>query len=75
MKKYHGNTFSVSCTFPCAIADISRKFYQNPSVTFQFYCATIAYHVELNAISGGRRNPANIQKNKNLVLASALTGR
>ena len=27
-----------------------------------FYCATIAYHVELNAISGDHRHPANIQE-------------
>ena len=27
-----------------------------------FYCATIAYHVELNAIAGGRRHPANVQE-------------
>ena len=27
-----------------------------------FYCATIAYHVGLNAISGGRRTPANDQE-------------
>ena len=27
-----------------------------------FYCATIAYHVELNAYSGGRRVLANIQE-------------
>ena len=27
-----------------------------------FYCTTIAYHAELNAISGARRNPANIQE-------------
>ena len=28
----------------------------------RFYCATIAYHVELNANSGGRRYPANVQE-------------
>ena len=27
-----------------------------------FYCATIAYHVGLNANSGGRRTPANDQE-------------
>ena len=27
-----------------------------------FYCDTIAYHVELNANSGGRRHSANIQE-------------
>ena len=29
---------------------------------FCFYCATIAYHVGLNANSGGRRTPANDQE-------------
>ena len=27
-----------------------------------FYCATVAYHVELNAYSGGLRHLANIQE-------------
>ena len=27
-----------------------------------FYCATIAYHMELNANSGGSRHPANVQE-------------
>ena len=27
-----------------------------------FFCATIAYHVELSAISGGHRHPANVQE-------------
>ena len=31
-------------------------------VILKFYCATIAYHVELNANSGGRRTPANDQE-------------
>ena len=31
-------------------------------ITVLFYCATIAYHVGLNAISGGRRTPANDQE-------------
>ena len=29
-----------------------------------FYCATVAYHVELNAISGGRRHPAKFGRTK-----------
>ena len=29
---------------------------------YTFYCATIAYHVELNANSGGHRHPANVQE-------------
>ena len=29
---------------------------------FNFYCATIAYHVGLNANSGGRGTPANDQE-------------
>ena len=30
--------------------------------TGSFYCATIAYQVELNAILGGRRHLANVQE-------------
>ena len=30
-------------------------------LNLQFYCATIAYYVGLNANSGGRRTPANDQ--------------
>ena len=29
---------------------------------YRFYCATIAYHVELNAYLGGRRHLANVQE-------------
>ena len=29
---------------------------------YTFYCATIAYLVELNAFSGGHRHPANVQE-------------
>ena len=32
------------------------------TVHLSFYCATIAYHVGLNAILGGRRTPANDQE-------------
>ena len=40
-----------------------------------FYCATIVYHVELNAILGGCRHwPISI-KNRCLALADASTGR
>ena len=28
----------------------------------EFYCTTIAYHVELNAFSGGHRHPAKVQE-------------
>ena len=34
-----------------------QKFFK-----ISFYCATIAYHVELNAISGGPRHSANVQE-------------
>ena len=40
-----------------------------------FYCATKAYHVELNAISGGHRHWPMPNKNRRLVLADASTGR
>ena len=39
------------------------RFFRNSEVEIflWFYCATIAYHVELNTISRGRRHPANVQ--------------
>ena len=35
---------------------------QKPCEIEQFYCATVAYHVELNAFLGGCRHPANVQE-------------
>ena len=34
----------------------------NINYTVIYYCATIAYHVELNGYLGGRRRPANVQE-------------
>ena len=46
--------------------NVTVMLYQGTGVEFHnnvsFYCATIAYHVRLNANSGGRRTPANDQE-------------
>ena len=31
-----------------------------------FYCATVAYHVELSVFLGGRRHPSHLKKNKRI---------
>ena len=41
-------------------------------LNLQFYCATIAYHVGLNANSRGRRTPANDQEKWTFGFAAIL---
>ena len=40
----------------------SCKLLGNLLINVILYCATIAYHMELNAFSGGRRHLANVQE-------------
>ena len=62
---YYGTIFSQVITVWWKLKNITNE---NVSVCYfkvPFYCATIAYHVELNAYSGGRRHSANIQEKWN----------
>ena len=65
MLEINGITF-----FNLNLTTFSLSIYYQPNVSF--YCTTIAYHVELNAISGGRRHLVNVQKkNRHPVLTES----
>ena len=72
---HHGVTFNFDPAKMCspAIFDTSfayakdiwtaaTDYYTQFYIIVLFYCATIAYHVGLNANSGGRRTLANDQE-------------
>ena len=52
-----GHTTTLHTYTPLPMSLLSISF-----LHLAFYCATIAYHVELNAILGGHGNPANVQE-------------